>query len=78
MVGTGPPETCAGVAPDLTNGTVGMSLSRQTDNTISTSGVGPEISRDGNLPLASLVSWEKSKYWSKHFDRLIIILISLM
>lgn len=46
MVGTGPPETCAGVAPDLTNGTVGRSLSRQTDSTISMSGVGPEISWD--------------------------------
>lgn len=49
VVGTGPAEPWAGVAPDLTEGTVGMSLSRQTDSTISTSGVGPENFRRSTM-----------------------------
>lgn len=44
-LGAGPPDNCAGEVPDFPVYPAGISLCKQIDNTISTSGAGPENSQ---------------------------------
>lgn len=44
-LGAGPPDNCAGEVPDFPVYPAGISLCKQIDNTISTSGDGPENSQ---------------------------------
>ncbi len=54
-LGAGPPDNCIGEVPDFPVCAAGISLCKQIDNTMSTSGAGPEILKESKFHSAAVL-----------------------